>query len=108
MISRKENHGKETTSSLKPAITGKLTVKQAIEMASKIKNKQCLSWYDKLDEKKRSWCDELKKEYKSGSCVHVPINSLRVVVNETLSVSVSEQSFRVWLKDIYRPKRDRR
>lgn len=85
--------------------SSKFSVKQAIAMASKINKKASLSWYDKLDAKKKIWCDELKKEYKSGSCAHVAINSLRAVVNENLSIRVGEQPFRTWLKDTCRVKR---
>lgn len=84
----------------------KLSVKQAIAMASTLKKKTCLSWYDKLDTKKKAWCDELKKEYRSGSCVHVAVNALRAVVNENLSLSIGEQPFREWIKSVVRPKRN--
>lgn len=83
----------------------KLSAKQAISLAITMRKKKCLSWYDKLDPKRKSWCDSLKKEYKTGSYAHVSIESLRAVVNENLALSVSEQPFRVWLKDVPRVKR---
>lgn len=103
-ISRKESHENVTTSSLNPAIAVKITVKQAIEMASKIQKKSCLSWYDKLDPQKKKWCDELRKEFNSGSCDHVTVESIRAVLNDNLSLTVRAQPFRLWLKSIARSK----
>jgi len=81
-----------------------ISVKDAIAKADQMKKKSSLSWYDRLDARKKKWCDELKKEYQSGSCSHVAINSLRIVVNENMSLSIREQPFRFWIKGKIRTK----
>ena len=87
------------------ALKIKLPVRNAIAQAFRCEKKKSLSWYDKLAPERKEWCDELKKAYQSGSCSHVSVASLRNVVNESLSLTITDHPFRVWIKSALRTKK---
>lgn len=69
-----------------------------LEMASQIEQKKCLSWYDKLPQADKKWCQDLKEEYLSGKYRNVTMESLCKIVNESLGISVTGDAFRVWMR----------
>lgn len=71
---------------------------EAVKMAVDAQKKNCLSWYDKLSDEDKKWCDQLKVEYIAGKHAHLNAECLARVVNQELRLSVSGNAFRLWLK----------
>lgn len=83
-----------------PAVKKRLSPKEALSaaMAGGGRKKNSLSWYDKLSQEDKKWCDELRAGFYSGQYAHLTADALSRVVNKELALSVSACAFRCWLR----------
>lgn len=85
------------TTASKKRMTPKEVLVTAMQGGGRKKNS--LSWYDKLPDSDRRWCDEIRSGFYSGQYAHLSAESLSRVVNQELGLSVSACAFRVWLRN---------
>ena len=85
--------GKNVTTKSK---TKRLSPRDAAKAASAYLPKRSLSWYDKISDEDREWCDEFKKEALLRT--EIPMSALHESFLKASGIHVGIQSFRHWLK----------
>lgn len=74
------------------------SVDDVLKSASSLVKKTFKSWYDRLPDEDKKWCDRLKAEVLSGKYAHLSSEALSKVISNELGVSVTAQALRNWLR----------
>lgn len=90
---------RERTQFMSVAKKKRHSIADVLRVAETIVKKRSLSWYDKLNKDDQQWCENLKKEYNNGKYGHIPMGSLAQAVRDELGIRITNNTFRVWLKD---------
>lgn len=74
-------------------------VSSVLKALSALPRTNCVSWFGRLSEDDKKWCNQLKKEYNEGKYDHVSRESLSKAVAQELGIEkLRGSAFRDWLR----------